>query len=92
MRIYDPCFWAPQRRGYGRREVRLHLSSFLPVDQSGRYSREGDRGDLKVLGFGMELPDVVLLVLVSDYELPDLPKRDVARLTHIVQKFPSADA
>ena len=47
---------------------------------------------MKVLGFGMELPDVVLLVLVSDYELPDLPKRDVARLTHIVQKSPSADA
>jgi len=85
MRIDYSSFWAPQRRGNGRREAGFHLPSFFPVDQPGR-----DR-DSKLLSFCVESFDVVALVLVSDHELSDFLKRNVVRLTPLVEKSSSAD-
>jgi len=45
------------------------------------------RGDPKLL---VEFADVVVLALVKDHELSDFLKRDVARLTPLVWKPPSA--
>ena len=85
MGIDDTSFWAPQRRGNGRRETGLHLPSFLPIDQPGR------DGDSKLLSFRVEPADVVTLVLVSDHELSNFLKRNAVRLTPLVEKSPPTD-
>lgn len=85
MRIDDPGFWAPQRRGNGRREAGLHPSSLFPIDQPGR------DGDSKLLNFRVESVDVVALVLVSDHELSDFLEGDVMRPAPLIEESSSAD-
>jgi hypothetical protein len=83
-------FWTPKRRSYGWGETRLHLSSFIPIDQLGRH-RSAGTWDLKVLGLRMQFFKMVALVMMSDHELSNLLKRNVVGLTHVVEKLSPTD-